>query len=140
MEPSFHGLASDKPVANLIGEIADQRLSGLLRLRRDACEKAIFFEAGAPVFASSNALDEQLEHRLLQGGLVAVELVEEARRRNLTPQELGWNLVEVEALSQHAMEQAIRQLAADIVLSVFEWDLGEYVFYANLDHGVGTRL
>jgi tetratricopeptide (TPR) repeat protein len=140
MEPSFHGQLSDKPVAIVIGEIADQKLAGLLRLRRDGSEKAIFFEAGAPAFASSNAPDEQLEHRLLHGGLVAAELIEEAKRRNLTPHELGWNLVELEALSQHALEQAIRQLAADIVLSVFEWEHGDYVFYENLDHGLGPRI
>ena len=127
-------------MAKLIGEIADRRLSGLLCLHRDETAKTIYFESGAPVFAASDVTNEQLEYRLAQDGLVDTDAIEGARGNSLTTEELGSNLVEAGALSQEAMERSIRDLAADIILSVFEWQQGDYIFYEDSDPGVSTKL
>ena len=122
MESSFNGQLVEKPAARLLREIAERRLSGLLRVLQDDAVKAIFFEAGAPVFAASNLPHEQLEYTLHSGWLVSAESIEEARKHSLTPHGLGSTLVEIGAISQEAMEQAIRELATEIILSVFEWE------------------
>jgi tetratricopeptide (TPR) repeat protein len=140
MKWSFHGTLTEQPVAKLIGEIANLHLTGLLRLLRDDSAKAIYFESGAPVFAASDNPSEQLEHKLLLSGLVPAELIDEARRRSLTPQALGWNLVDVGALSQSAMEQSVRELATEIILSVFEWEQGDYTFYEDSQLDLEVKL
>src|SRR5262245_33366577 len=140
MESSFQGQLSEMPMANLIAGIGDLRLSGLLRLRNDEIAKTIYFEGGAPVFAASDLPEEQLECRLPLAEIASSELIDEARRRSLTPHELGWNLVEVGALSQETLEDNIRGLATDIILSVFEWTSGEYTFYEDSELGLYTKL
>jgi DNA-binding IclR family transcriptional regulator/tetratricopeptide (TPR) repeat protein len=140
MESCLHGEVGEKPMAALIGEIAERRLSGLLCLQRDESAKTIHFEAGTPVFAASDVTSEQLEYRLVQGGLVEEELIEEARGSSLTTEELGWNLVKIGALSQEVMDESIRELAADIILSVFEWNEGDYIFYEDSDPCLTTKL
>ena len=67
----------------------DLRLSGLLRLRHEETAKTIYFEEGAPVFAASDLPEEQLEYRLPLDEIASTELIDEARRRSLTPHELG---------------------------------------------------
>ena len=140
MESFFNGQLSQTPAATLLREIAERRLSGLLRVLRDDVVKAIFFEAGAPVFAASNLPHEQLEYTLHSGWLVSAESIEEARKRSLTAQGLGWTLVEIGAISQQAMEQAIRDLATEIILSVFEWEDADYTFYEDTKLDLSPKL
>ena len=140
MESSFHGQLTDKPTSSVIREIAEGHLSGLLRLCQDETVKAIFFEEGAPIFAASNIPAEQLENKLLASGAVDADLIEEARRRSLTPEGLGWTLVEVGAISQLSMDWSIHELATEIILSVFEWEHGTYTFYEDSGLDLGTKL
>src|SRR5262245_3034822 len=140
MESVFHGELSQKPIASIIGEIAARRLGGLLCLHRDDSAKTIYFETGAPVSAASDVPDEQLEHRLIEGGLVSAELIEEARRTSVTSEELGSDLIKAGVLTQSAMEELVRKLAEDIILSVFEWGQGGYIFYEDSEPGLGPKL
>lgn len=140
MQATFCGELSETPVANLFGSIAHRRLSGMLRLRRDDSSKVIYFEAGTPVFAASDDPNEQLEHKLLEQSLVSLDAVEEARSRSLTAQAIGWNLIEIGALTQPAMERCIRELSGEIVVSVFKWNEGECAFYEESELGLGPKL
>lgn len=140
MESSFQGELRDKPVAIVVSEIVDRRLSGLLCLHREEAAKTIYFEGGAPVFSASDLPGEQLEARLLKDGLVSGEVIEEARQTSLTSQELGSNLVKVGALTQKAMEQSVRGLAAEIIESVFGWPEGGYLFYEYSELGQSIKL
>jgi curved DNA-binding protein CbpA len=122
------GQLREKPIASLMRDIWRQRKSGLLRLSKNKTIKAIFFESGVPVFAISNLSSDQLDHKLVQDGLVPADKMEEARRRANKPQRLGKVLVEMGLLAPEAVRNAACELARQIVLSVFEWDEGEYVF------------
>jgi curved DNA-binding protein CbpA len=128
MEPAMRGYLGEKLLADLIREIARHQMSGLLRLSQDKTIKAIFFESGMPVFAISNLAGEQIEHKLVKERLVNSGLVEAARQRNDQSQRLGQTLVEMGALAEHILRQAVRELAVQIIKSLFEWDHGEYVF------------
>ncbi|MGA9770057.1 MAG: DUF4388 domain-containing protein [Blastocatellia bacterium] len=131
MEPAMRGYLGEKLLADLIREVARQKMSGLLRLSQDKTIKAIFFESGMPVFAISNLAAEQIEHKLVRERLVTSGLVEAARQRNDQSQRLGQSLVEMGALAEHILRQAARELAVQIIKSLFEWDHGEYVFDQN---------
>lgn len=138
----MRGYLGEKLLADLIREIARHKLSGLLRLSQDKIIKAIFFESGAPVFAISNLANEQIEYKLVKERLVTSGLVEAARQRNDQLQRLGQTLVEMGALAEHAMRQAARELVAQIIKSLFEWQQGEYIFddNANTAHSVKLNL
>jgi curved DNA-binding protein CbpA len=136
----MRGYLGEKLLADLIREIACHRMSGSLRLSQDKTIKAIFFESGAPVFAISNLASEQIEYKLVKERLVASGLVEAARQRNDQLQRLGQTLVEIGALAEHAMRQAARELAVQIIKSLFEWLQGEYVFEEDVSAAHAVKL
>ena len=113
-------------------QLAEGRLTGLLRLTRERAIKAIFFESGAPVFAVSSLPEEQPHRKLLDDGLVTPEQVDAARGLNANLQQLSRTLVEMRVLREPMMQTSMRELALKIIQSTFEWDSGEYVFSQNL--------
>ncbi len=136
----MRGYLGEKLPADLIREIARHRMSGLLRFSQDKTIKAIFFESGTPVFAISNLANEQIEYKLVKERLVTSGLVEAARQRNHNMQRLGQTLVEIGALAEHAFRQAARELAVQIIKSMFEWQQGEYILDDNVSAAHPVKL
>jgi curved DNA-binding protein CbpA len=128
-EAPVQGQLGEKLLPDLIRQIANKNLSGLLRLSRGKAIKAVFFESGAPTFAISNLANEQLEHKLIRGGLVTPEQIEQAK---LTlggkTHRLGPALVEMSVLEDSLMRQLVCEQVIGIILSVFEWTQGDYSF------------
>ena len=136
----MRGYLGEKLLADLIREIARHRMSGLLRLSQDKTIKAIFFESGMPVFAISNLANEQIEYKLVKERLIAAGLIEAARQRNDNMQRLGQTLVEIGAIAEHILRQAARELAVQIIKSLFEWHQGEYIFDDNVSSAHAVKL
>jgi curved DNA-binding protein CbpA len=122
------GQLGEKLIADLIREIAQKNQSGLLRLTRGKAIKAIFFESGRPVFAISNLLNEQLDHRLIHDGVVTGEQVGQAKARAGKANRIATALVEMGAVTEGIAKKLVRQQVMEIVLSVFEWHEGDYAF------------
>jgi curved DNA-binding protein CbpA len=122
------GQLGEKLVADLVREIAEKNLSGLLRLSRGKTIKAIFFESGAPKYAISNISEEQLEHKLVKQGLATSDDIEQAKQRAGKPHRVAPTLVEMGVLTDVEMRKLVRQQVMDIVLSLFEWTQGDYAF------------
>lgn len=124
----MQGSLNEKPIARVIRLIAQKGMSGLLRVTRGKTIKAIFFEAGNPVFAISNVAAEQLEHKMLQEQLVTTAQLESARNHTDKANRLGIALVELGVLTQESLQSAVRKQVMDIIVSLFEWQEGEYAF------------
>lgn len=124
----MQGQLGEKLVADLIREISANNSSGLLRLSRGKSIKAIFFESGTPVFAISNLTTEQLEHRLIKDGLTTYEQVEQAKQKAGKASRPGRALVDMGVLSEEAMLDIVREQVRGIILSLFEWNQGDYLF------------
>src|SRR5215210_4087052 len=122
------GQLGEKLIADLIREVAHKSQSGLLRLTRGKAIKAIFFESGKPVFAISNLLGEQLDHKLVRDGIATSQQIEQAKSRAGKSNRIGTSLVEMGALVDSAMRNLVRQQVLDIIFSVFEWTEGDYIF------------
>jgi curved DNA-binding protein CbpA len=122
------GQLGAKLVTDLIREIAQKQLSGLLRLTRGKSIKAIFFEQGEPKFAISNLTGEQLEHLLIKQSLVTAEQIEAAKARTGKVPRLAGELVDMGVMSPEAMRKAVREQVMEIILSMFEWVQGDYQF------------
>ena len=124
----MQGQLGEKLISNLIRQIAHKNGTGLLRLTSGKAMKAIFFETGNPVFAISNLNTEQLEHRLLKEGCATFEQIQQAKQAGQKATELAKTLVSSGVLTEDQMQKAVRDLAIDIVFSLFEWDRGDYTF------------
>jgi curved DNA-binding protein CbpA len=122
------GQLSEKPISNLIKILAKKNASGLLRVSRGKTIKAIFFEAGTPVFAISNAANEQLEAILVQEKILSAEQIEQAKQAGDKANKLGASLIEMGILTPDALTNAVRQQVMSIIVSLFEWEQGDYVF------------
>ncbi|MGH9826448.1 MAG: DUF4388 domain-containing protein, partial [Blastocatellia bacterium] len=126
------GKLSQKPIGDLLREIAGSGLTGLLRITRDKAIKAIFFESGAPVYAISNLAEEQPEQALLDTGLATDEQIEAAKKANPNAQQLLKTLVEMNILNDQALHRCLRDLAFNIILSIFEFADADYAFTPKL--------
>src|SRR5262249_36606596 len=90
--------------------------------------KAIFFESGNPLFAISNVASEQLDHALVKEGLASREQVELAKQSADKPHRLGPTLIGMGVVTEDAMRRITCDVATGIILSLFEWTQGEFVF------------
>src|ERR1044071_6915422 len=64
----MNGRLSDHPLAELVREISDTRLSGALRLERERAKAAVYFDAGDIAVAVSNARSLRLLEGLRRRG------------------------------------------------------------------------
>ncbi len=124
----MQGQLAEKHVAILMRELAQKGASGLLRLSQGKNIKAIFFDSGAPVFAISNLASEQLETKLIKDGLITHGQLEMAKVEAGKPNLLGQTLIKMGIVTNESLRQLVRAQVMDIMLSLFEWQEGEYTF------------
>ncbi|HVF92668.1 MAG TPA: DnaJ domain-containing protein [Blastocatellia bacterium] len=124
----MQGQLGEKLIADLIREVAAKRSSGLLRLSRGKAIKAIFFDSGEPVYAISNISTEQLDHKLIGEGAVTPEQIARALELAGTANRLGPALVDIGALTDEQMRRFVSEQVMAIIVSLFEWTQGEYLF------------
>jgi curved DNA-binding protein CbpA len=122
------GQLGEKLVPDLIRVVSAKESSGLLRISRGKVIKAIFFDKGLPVFAISNLGSDQLEHKLIQNGLATEAQIQQGKQLADKPHRLASVLVQTRVLSDTAMRKLVREQVMEIILSLFEWLQGEYVF------------
>jgi curved DNA-binding protein CbpA len=125
---SVQGQLNQKPIIKLFRQLSEKKANGLLRVTRGKTIKAIFFEAGNPVFAISNSAQEQIEYKLLQEKLVSAQQVEQARTLTDKPNKISAKLIEIGAIHPEILQKSVREMVKGIIFSLIEWNEGEYVF------------
>ncbi|MEW6128206.1 MAG: DUF4388 domain-containing protein [Acidobacteriota bacterium] len=124
----MQGQLSQKPITKVIRQLSERKANGLLRVTRNKTIKAIFFEGGNPIFAISNVAQEQIEYKLLQENLVKSDDLEHARAEIDKPNQLSAKLIEKGVITTEVLHRAIRELIKSIILSLFDWEQGDFVF------------
>lgn len=124
----MQGKLGDKLISDLVRDLGRKKSSGLLRLSKGKTIKAVFFDSGSPIFAISNLADEQLERVLINEGLATADQIDKAKQKYGKANQLGRSLVEMKVLTEEDMYRVVRGLVTRIVISLFEWDQGEYAF------------
>jgi curved DNA-binding protein CbpA len=122
------GQLGEKLIPDIIRELVQKNASGLLRLTRGKTIKAIFFDNGSPVFAISNLAPDQLENKLVKEGIATPDQINQAKAMAGKANKLGTMLVQMGVLPEGEMKKRVRAQVMDIILSLFEWNEGEYVF------------
>jgi hypothetical protein len=123
--PYDSGPIGSPDIAILLGRIHLERLDGRLTFRRGLAKKTIYFERGAPVFASSNLPDDRMGEMLArQGRLTREQRAKGAQIHESTGRRLGGVLVELGALKESELAPLVRRHFEEITYSVFAWPEG----------------
>jgi hypothetical protein len=121
------GTLDDVDAPLLLGRIFNAGTTGRLVVASGATERAIYFEAGRPVFAASNNPEDRLIGMLVRDGRITPaqhQAATEAARQS--GRKMGALLVDLGALHTSELLPAIRQHYEDVVFSLFSWTTGEW--------------
>jgi hypothetical protein len=152
MSSALHNLVENGPVASgdladrdlpiLMGRAFTEGMTGRLRIRNEATEKAIYFEAGLPVMAASDDASDRMLAMLVREGTLAARQNEEAVRVvDATGRKVGAVLVDLGFLRSDELLPAVRRHYESIILSLFSWDKGRWQIDPEVTAGPDrTRL
>jgi hypothetical protein len=131
--PVAGGDLADRDMPLLLGRAFADGMTGRLRIRSDKVEKAIYFEAGLPVMASSDdASDRMLAMLVREGTLDSRQYDEAVRVVDATGRKVGAVLVDLGFLRSDELLPAVRRHYESIILTLFAWTSGRW----QVDPGV----
>jgi curved DNA-binding protein CbpA len=123
----IRGNLAEHPLAELLVEAIEARLSGSFRLASDARKAMIYLRDGAVVFAASNARRHRLFEMLLESGRATREQII-AINDFANDQTLGAALVADGALTASELDEIIVRQIEEVVKSSIQWTEGEWIF------------
>jgi hypothetical protein len=125
--PVESGKISDADVAAQLGRLYLRRLTGRLVVRREAVEKIIFFDRGAPILGMSSDPDDRMGEMLVrQGRLTAAQLAQASEGLPRAERRLGVVLVELGFIKPTELSVVVRRHFEEIIHSAFAWEDGEW--------------
>ena len=129
----MEGLIRDHPLAELIREIADARMSGALRLSREPAKIVVYFESGEPVFAASNLRAHRLREAIKRNGLINFA------GQTTSDEDLAADLIARKILTPQALQETRDALAGDILRTALLWTNGDWSFDTRVRVGGEAR-
>jgi len=123
----MNGNLSENPLAELIRELSNKKLSGRLQLQSDNIKVAIYFQSGQLVFAACNLRDFRLGAYLVKGAVLSEE---DLLRYGKVAKDfdLAKLLVSEKRISVEQAEQLQVKLVEDILSLALLWDNGTWSF------------
>jgi len=123
---SMEGQLSRHPLAELIREITESELSGVLRLSREAARVAVYFVSGQPVYAASNLRAHRLREILKRQNIKSWHL--ENAPATATDEELSQRLIASGDLKPEELQKARSAQALDVLRTALLWTEGDWQF------------
>jgi len=127
-ELTIRGSLAESSLMELLSSISRSHETGVLNFHDVGRWKAVYFNEGQIVYATSNVLDDRLGEFLLKQGKITVRQFLDASKLITQGKRLGAVLVDQEILSPDELIVAIQLQVQEIVYSLFEWTQGEYEF------------
>ncbi|HVG38736.1 MAG TPA: DUF4388 domain-containing protein, partial [Pyrinomonadaceae bacterium] len=124
----MNGQIADHPLIEVIREIQDRRLRGVLRLERKPVKFYVYFADGQIIFAISNLRAHRLDVCLPEWKSVSPEQLAAAQKHAASELELMSFLVISATLTRDAMNDALMRRTAEIVRTSLLWPDGEWSF------------
>jgi hypothetical protein len=136
------GELADRDMPLLLARAFSDGMTGRLRVANQVCEKAIYFEAGLPVMASSSDADDRMLAMLVREGVIDARQHEETFRVvDATGRKVGAVLVDLGFLRSDELLPAVRRHYESIILSLFSWQHGRWMLDPDVTAGPDrTRL
>jgi hypothetical protein len=122
----IHGHCAPPALSEILRNLYLEERSGTLVIGRSGVEKRVTLERGMIAAASSSLEDETLPAFLAQRGLLSPE--ESQALRRLDDGRVAQALLDRGRVSGEEMTRAVRDLAQQVLTSVFRWEELEYRF------------
>jgi DnaJ-domain-containing protein 1 len=124
----MNGRLSDHPLAELVREISDARLSGALRLERERAKAAVYFDDGQVAAAVSNARALRLVEVLRRSGAVDASRLYVAVGEGMSDEQAGVALVRSGVLDESGLKRLQERQTREVLVEVLRWVNGEWSF------------
>ncbi len=134
------GLLSNHPLAELILEISDAHLSGVLRLSRGRAKGAIYFDDGQTTGALTNIRAYRMVEALRRDGAIASERLDVIVKPEMPDDAAGAALVAAGLISNDDLTRLRERLAFEVLRQLLQWEDGEWVFDARVRVGETQRV
>src|SRR5262245_16107998 len=122
MQVVMEGQLSEQPLAELISEILEKRLSGALRVERERVKAVAYFEAGALVYATSNLRNLRLSEYLKKRAISTEKL------DSSSDFALAETVVARGLLSKVSLDEVITEQVTDVARLLLLWLSGRWSF------------
>jgi TonB family protein len=124
----------------LVHRIYSQHLTGKLQLVFGRVEKALFFDAGQLVFATSNDRQDGLGEVMLRAGALTQSQFEEASTLVETGQRFGSAIAEMGIYGVEQIVSWVQRQVLQISASVLDYPAGRYFFLSSLEKNVVPEI
>ncbi len=113
------------PAAEVLWSAMQIKSTGAVHFEQGKRQKVVVLDAGMPFAVRSNLARESLGRRLIESGRIDERTFEEAHRRSkATGKRQGEILIQMGALTEADLREALTSQAADKLLDVFSWTEG----------------
>jgi len=126
-------------VADLINFVTMSRLTGILLVINDACEKTLHFNRGELVFASTNDTNERIGEVLVRLGKINQRQLEAVSLKFPGNMQIGRFMVQQELISPQVLWEGIREQVREIFFGFLESNRGEF-FLLEAKPSAGAEL
>ena len=134
------GLLSEHPLAELIHEIHDERLSGVLRLARERARGAVYFDEGRVVHALTNLRAYRLTEALRRSGAVPAAKLDATISHEMPDEAAGAALVSAGLITREELGRLRARLATEVVRQLLHWTDGEWDFDSRVRLEASQRV
>jgi hypothetical protein len=124
----------------LVHRIYSQHLTGKLQLVFGRVEKALFFDAGELVFATSSDRQDGLGEVMLRAGALTQSQFEEASTLVETGQRFGSAIAEMGIYGVEQIVSWVQRQLLQITASVLDYPAGRYFFFGSLEKNVVPEI
>jgi TonB family protein len=124
----------------LVHRIYSQHLTGKLQLVFGRVEKALFFDAGELVFATSSDRQDGLGEVMLRAGALTQSQFEEASTLVETGQRFGSAIAEMGIYGVEQIVSWVQRQVLQITASVLDYPAGRYFFLSSLEKNVVPEI
>ncbi|MDT5272726.1 MAG: hypothetical protein QOH49_4912 [Acidobacteriota bacterium] len=124
----MNGRLSDHPLAELVREISDARLSGALRLEHERAKAAVYFDDGQVAAAVSNARALRLVEVLRRSGVVDASRIYAAVSERMSDERAGAALLQSGLLDESGLGRLQERQSKEVLGEVLHWTDGEWSF------------
>ena len=124
----MNGRLSDQPLAELVQEISDARLSGALRLARERAKGVVYFDGGRVVAALSNVRAFRLVEVLRRSGAADPTRLYTLIGEGASDEQVGLVLLRTGVLDETALGKLHERQSKEVLAELLRWTDGEWSF------------
>lgn len=134
------GLLEDIPICSIYALLAFTKTSGILILEEENLQikTKLYFKQGIATFASTNDFDLRLSSILLKKGMINIKCIKNTEKYITSDRKHGEILVGDGILSKDELYEGLKAQIKEIILSVFEWQAGKFLFTQLDNDEVGS--